>query len=305
MKRLVNILGLALFLALGVLAVAPLFLIIGDVLYRGIPAIIRLGGILEFLTGLPPDPTSEKGGIGPLLVGTLYMTALGALMGLAIGFPIGVYIGTMRKEFFANIARASVNVLVEFPTITIGLFVYAVFTVVATDVNNVLLGPLSDWLAGVLGDWVRQFIGPLAGFNAYAGASALAIVMIPYVALVTASAYASIPDSIREAAYSIGGSEFNSVFIVMRKAVARALLTAALLGTAKIAGETAPLLFTAFGNYYYAPFTEPTGAVPLWIWYAAQTPYDVLITSAYGAAAVLLLIVLALFAIAKLATRER
>lgn len=303
MRRLVNILGLLLFTALGFLAVTPLFLIVFDVFGRGIPAIIRLGGFWEFLTSLPPDPYSEKGGIGPLLVGTLYMTALGAVTGFIIGFPVGVYIGEFRKEFFAKVARASVNVLVEFPTITIGLFVYAIFLLVTKDLNSVLV-PISDWLSGALGDWVKQFIGPLSGFNAYAGALALAIIMIPYVALITASAYASIDQNIREAAYSTSGREFFAVFVVLRKAVSRAVLTAALLGTAKIAGETAPLLFTAFGNYYYAPFTQPTGAVSLWIWYAAQTPYDVQIASAYGAAAVLLLIVLGLFIVAKLATRQ-
>lgn len=303
MRRLANILGLLLFAALGFLAVTPLFLVIFNVFARGIPAIIQLGGFWGFLTGLPPDPYAEKGGIGPMLVGTLYMTALGAVAGFIIGFPVGVYIGEMRKEFFAKIARASVNVLVEFPTITIGLFVYAIFLLVTKDLNSVL-GPISDWLSVALGDWVKQFIGPLSGFSAYAGALALAIIMIPYVALITASAYASIDQNIREAAYSTSGREFFAVFVVLRKAVSRAVLTAALLGTAKITGETAPLLFTAFGNYYYAPFTQPTGAIPLWIWYAAQTPYDVQITSAYGAAAVLLLIVLGLFIVAKIATRQ-
>jgi phosphate transport system permease protein len=124
--------------------------------------------------------------------------------------------------------------------------------------------------------------------------------MIPYVALITASAYASIEQPLREAAYATGGREFNALFVVLRKAVSRAVLTAALLGTAKIAGETAPLLFTAFGNFYYAPFTGPTAAVPLWIWYAAQTPYEVQIDSAYGAAAVLLTIILTIFIIARI-----
>ncbi|AFA39946.1 ABC-type phosphate transport system, permease component [Pyrobaculum oguniense TE7] len=320
---------------MGVLAVLPLFLIIGDVMFKGVSAIVKqlgspweflawlppdpladrwgvgrllvgtLYSLWEFLTRLPPDPFADRWGIGPLLVGTLYMTALGAVVGFIVGFPIGVYIGEMRKEAFANVARASVNVLVEFPTITIGLFVYAVFVFVIEDLNRTLLSPLSEWLTSALGDGVGQFIGPLGGYNAYAGALALSIIMIPYVALVTASAYASIPDSIREAAYSISGREFKAMFIVLRKAVSRAVLTAALLGTAKIAGETAPLLFTALGNIYYAPFTQATAAIPLWIWYAAQTPYDVQIESAYGAAAVLLVIVLTLFAVAKLAAQKR
>jgi phosphate transport system permease protein len=181
----------------------------------------------------------------------------------------------------------------------IGLFVYAVMSLAKEDLNQYLLGPFSNAISP-LGGWITQFIGPLDGFNAYAGAAALSIIMIPYVALITASAYASIEQPLREAAYATAGREFNALFVVLRKAVSRAVLTAALLGTAKIAGETAPLLFTAFGNFYYAPFTGPTGAVPLWVWYAAQTPYEVQIASAYGAAAVLLTIILTIFIIARI-----
>jgi len=298
-RRVINWLGLGLFAFLGVAAVVPLFFIIGDVYIKGIDAINSLGGLWVFLTELPPTPFDESGGIGPMLVGTLYMTALGALLGIAVGFPLGVYIGEMRREKFANVARAGVNVLVEFPTIVIGLFVYAVMSLAKEDLNRYLLGPLSSAISP-LGEWVPWFIGPLDGFNAYAGAVALTLIMIPYVALITASAYASVEQPLREAAYATAGREFNALFVVLRKAVSRAVLTAALLGTAKIAGETAPLLFTAFGNFYYAPFTGPTGAVPLWVWYAAQTPYDVQIVSAYGAAAVLLTIILTIFIIARI-----
>ncbi len=298
-RRVINWLGLGLFAFLGVAAVVPLFFIIGDVYIKGIDAINSLGGLWHFLTELPPTPFDESGGIGPMLVGTLYMTALGALLGIAVGFPLGVYIGEMRRDKFANVARAGVNVLVEFPTIVIGLFVYAVMSLTKEDLNRYLLGPLSNAISP-LGEWIPWFIGPLDGFNAYAGAVALTLIMIPYVALITASAYASIEQPLREAAYATGGREFNALFVVLRKAVSRAVLTAALLGTAKIAGETAPLLFTAFGNFYYAPFTGPTGAVPLWIWYAAQTPYEVQIVSAYGAAAVLLTIILTIFIIARI-----
>jgi phosphate transport system permease protein len=305
-RMVINWLGLGLFAFLGVAAVVPLFFIIGDVYIKGIDAINSLGGLWHFLIELPPTPYDESGGIGPMLVGTFYMTALGALLGIAVGFPLGVYIGEMRKEKFVNVARAGVNVLVEFPTIVIGLFVYAVMSLAKEDLNQYLLSPLSNALSPLgewipwFGEWMPWFIGPLDGFNAYAGAAALSIIMIPYVALITASAYASIEQPLREAAYATAGREFNALFIVLRKAVSRAVLTAALLGTAKIAGETAPLLFTAFGNTYYAPFTGPTAAVSLWIWYAAQTPYEVQIASAYGAAAVLLTIILTIFIVARI-----
>ncbi|MFN3804549.1 MAG: PstA family ABC transporter permease [Pyrobaculum sp.] len=299
MRRALNTAGLALFAILAFLAVLPLFLIIIDVYTKGISAILRLGG-LNFLFDIPPSPDAERGGVGPLLVGTLYMTLLGAIVGILLGFPLGVYIGEFRKEYFANISRGGVNILVEFPTITVGLFVYALFSLSLVDINPILEN-MANVLSGAVGDWVKYFVGGLSQFNAYAGALALAIIMVPYVALFTASAYATIDQNTREAAYAIAGREYKAVFIVLRKAVSRAVLVAVLLGTAKIAGETAPLLFTAYGNYFYSPFTQATGAIPHWIWYAAQTPYDVQIASAYGAAAVLLTIVLAIF----LAARSR
>ncbi|MEM4439474.1 MAG: ABC transporter permease subunit [Pyrobaculum sp.] len=297
MRRVINYLGLSMFVALALMGVAPLFLIIYDIYSRGIPAIIELGG-WSFFIDIPPSPFVDKGGIGPQLVGSLYMTAIGALIGFAIGFPLGVYVGEFRRDLFANVSRGAVNMLVEFPTITIGLFVFTLLGLVRQDINPVL-EKIGDAAAKWFGDWVWYFIGPLDYYNAYAGAVALALIMIPYVALFTASAYSTVEPQLREAAYAVSGREYNAVFVVLRKVVARAILTAALLGTAKIAGETAPLIFTAFGNNYYGEFTKPTAAVPLWIYYASQTPYESLIISAYGAAAVLLTIILALFIIAR------
>lgn len=302
-RRLLNKIGLSLFAFLAVVGVLPLFLIVYDVYVKGVPAILELGG-WRFFVDIPPGPFDKVGGVGPQLVGTLYMTALGALVGFLVGFPLGVYIGEFRKDFFSNVARAGVNVLVEFPTITVGLFVFTLMGLVKDDLNKYVLSDLGAVATSVFGEWAGLFVGPLEHYNAYAGAVALALIMIPYVALFTASAYASIEPSLREAAYAISGREFKAVFVVLRKVVARAVLTAALLGTAKIAGETAPLIFTAFGNYYYSDFLGPTGAVTLWIFYASQTPYEVQILSAYGAAAILLTVVLAIFIAARFAGRQ-
>ena len=265
----------------GVLGGAALvYIFLAQVLYVGTAMAVKHGG-LAFLWNIPPTPADETGGIGPALLGTLYMTAIGAFFGFLIGFPAGIYLGEFRRELAAKVARIGVNVLVEFPTITIGLLVYALFS---------LLG--------------------MRAFSGYAGALALTIIMIPYVALFTAAAYASIAPAVREAAYAVTGSLYKTLFIVMRKVVARAVLVAFLLGTAKIAGETAPLLFTAFGNDYYTSeifgvdLGEPTGALTLLIYYMAQTPYTVQNEVAWGAAAVLLWIILAVFAVARLLQRS-
>lgn len=291
-RKIKNMIGTGVIILLAFLAAMPVLAVVVDVYIHGALAIAQLGGLYSFLVDLPPGPFADKGGVGPFIVGTLYMTALGAAAGILVGFPLGVYIGEFKREALSSISRASTNVLVEFPTISVGLFVYGVFSFMQKDLNNILkLLPSGGWLG-----W---FFGPLDAFNAYLGAAALAIVMVPYVALFTASAYASVEQSLREAAYSISGREYKALFTVLRKAVWRAVLTSFLLGTAKIAGETAPLLFTAFGNSYYAPFTGPTGAVSLWIYEAGQSNYPVWIASAYGAAAVLLTLVLALFIAAK------
>jgi phosphate transport system permease protein len=298
-RKVANWAGLCLLAALGAAAVVPLFALLADVYVRGVQAIAQLGGLIHFLTAPPPSPHETTGGIGPLLAGSLFMTALGALLGIAVGLPLGVYIGEFGRERLAGIARVGVMMFVEIPTVIVGLFVYALASFVVRDLNEYVLKPLSSALSAVLGGWTLWFVGPLDMFNAYAGALALALVMVPYVALVTASAYASVGQPLREAAYSIGVREFNAIFVVLRKAVSRAVITAALLGTAKIAGETAPLLFTAFGNVNYAPLTGPTGAVTLWVYYAAQTPYEALVMSAYGASAALLTVILIVFIAAR------
>jgi phosphate transport system permease protein len=303
-RRVKNWVGIGAIVVLSLFAVAPVLSVVVSIYAAGAAAIANLGGPATFLTAEPPDPFATSGGVGPLLAGTLYMTALGAAAGILVGFPVGIYIGEFKRDKLSHVARGAVNMLVEFPTIAMGLFVYGMFSMVRGDVNSVL-APLSRDLSSVLGGWVTWFVGPLDFYNAYIGAAALAIVMIPYVALFTASAYASIDQPLREAAYSLSGREYKAVFTVLRKVVWRAVLASFLLGTAKIAGETAPLFFTALGNHYYAPFTGPTGAVTLWIYEAAQSSYKVQVDSAYGAAAVLLTVVLALFILAKLLGRGR
>lgn len=303
MRRLLNLVGIGLITVLAVVAVVPIVSVVVDIYMKGIAAIGRLGGLWTFLTDIPPSPTATAGGVGSQLVGSLFMTALGAAVGILIGFPVGVYIGEYRRETLAHLSRGVVQTLVEFPTLAVGLFVASLFGLMRTEVNQIA-APVSERLAAALGDWVTYFVGELGPYNAYIGAAALGLVMMPYVALFTASSYASIVQPLREAAYSISSSEFGAVFVVLRKVVWRAVLTSFLLGTAKIAGETAPLLLTAFGNRYYAPFTGQTGAVSLWIYSAALQPYQVQVDSAYGAAAVLLTVVLTIFIVAKAVGRH-
>lgn len=269
----------ALAVAAAALALAPLFFIIGSTLYNGLTAIAAFGP--PFFWSLPPAGNELRGGVGPQLLGTLLMAALGAALGSALGIPLGVYIGERRHEGLASTARVGVQVLVEFPTLVVGLFVFSI--------------------AGK--------------FSGYAGAAALGIVMVPYVALLTGSALSNVKQPLREAAYALTGSEAKAVWVLVR-AVARAIVTAVLIGTAKIAGETAPLLFTAFGNDFYtgrlciagacAPFVDlgqPAPAVSLLVYHYAQSSFPAQVAAAWGAAAVLLAAVLALFILSRLLGR--
>lgn len=278
--------------------VAFVYIIIAQTLIYGLLAIAKFG-VVEFLTGTPPTSFSSRGGVGPQLLGTLYMTLIGAALGILFGLPAGVYIGEFKGDLAAKVARLGVNVVVEFPTITIGLFVYALSAYTVPFVNAYIAPLINE----VLRPWGVDF--RLQPFSGLAGAIALSIIMIPYVALFTAAAYASIPQHVREAAYAMTGSLLKTLFVVLRKAAWRAIQAAMLLGTAKIAGETAPLMFTAFGNNFYTSatfgvdLTQPTGSLTLLIYYMAQTPYSVQNDTAWGAAALLLIIVLVLFALSR------
>ncbi|MGC9117807.1 MAG: PstA family ABC transporter permease [Thermoproteus sp.] len=299
LRRLISVVVLLLISALALASIAPLFLITRDILASGVEAIARIGP--AFFTALPPSPNDATGGVGPALVGTLFMSALASLLGFAVGFPVGVYIGEYRHELAAKIARINVNVLVEFPTITIGLYVYAISESVAPSLDR-SLSPFLQWASGV--PVLGYFLGPISVFNAYAGAAALTLIMVPYVALFTASAYSSAERNLREAAYAIAGDERKALFVVMRKALGRSVLTAFLLGSAKVAGETAPLLFTSAFNDFYGPFTQYTASIPVLIYRFATTPFPIYKEVAYGAAAVLLLIVFALFISARALSRH-
>ncbi len=266
-KIMIGLIGL-----LAIVSAAPLFAIIASIYVNGARIISP-----RFLVDFPPPPLGgSDGGIGPALVGTLILMALSILIGGGLGLFTGIFLSEYGHHILSHYTRLSLQIMVEFPTVIIGLFAYAVLVL------------------------------PLRSFNAFAGAFALAIVIIPYVALQVREAYASIPYSLKEAAYSLGVSPFVVNLRILLSVARRGVATALLVGLARAAGETAPLLFTILGTTlsYFEGLDKPIGAVPLLIYNFALSPYERWHEVAWGAAAVLLTIILALFIVTRSLVKE-
>jgi len=259
---------------LSFLTILPLFHILYSVTVRGLPVLLE-GGI-EFLTGTLAPPGQGLGGIGPAIVGTFVLTFLASLMGLPLAILTGIYAAEYPNSLIGRMTRTLLLIMMEFPTILVGLFAMAIVVI------------------------------PMGTYSAIAGALALALVMMPYVAVYTEEALRNIPPIYREAAFSLGLTRFKVVFRILMGMAKKGILTGVLIGMAKVAGETAPLLFTAGGStrIYFAGLDQPIGAIPLLIYSLVQQPYENYHQIAWGAAFVLLLIFLAIFLPIRLSLKE-
>ncbi|MDW7990259.1 MAG: phosphate ABC transporter permease PstA [Archaeoglobaceae archaeon] len=256
-----------------IIALFPLFHIIYTVYTNGL--LILLRGGLDFLTQSLAPPGKEIGGIFPAIYGTFLLVFLSSLFGIPIAVLSGVFIAEYPNSVISKSTRTLLMILLEFPTILVGLFVMSVVVI------------------------------PLGTFSAIAGAIALAIVMLPYVASYTEQAMRSVPEKYKEAAYSLGLRKVRVVFSITMKIAKKGVITGLLIGVAKVTGETAPLIFTA-GNAWRSVggVGEPIGAIPLWIYYLVQQPYTNYHEIAWGASTVLLTIFLSIFIPLRLMIRE-
>ncbi len=258
--------------SLAIVSAIPIFAIIINIYSEGARHLT-----LDFLIDPPPPPVGGRvGGIGPALVGSLILTSLAVAIGGSIGFFTGLYLSEFSHTRLAQYTQMFLQIMVEFPTIIIGLFAYMVL------------------------------VAPLKRFNALAGALALSIVIIPYIALNVREAYRSIPYTLKEAAFSLGVSAPIAYLRILLSTARRGVLTALLIGMAKAAGETAPLLLTILGTTftYFGGLDQPINAIPLLIYNFALSPYERWHQVAWGAAAVLLTIILTIFIISRLIVRE-
>jgi phosphate transport system permease protein len=260
-RRLKNRLASGLALTCVILAMIPLLYILASVVMKGAPALSW-----EFLTNRTVGTGEPGEGIGNAIVGTLLLVLYASMIGLPVGILTGVYISEYGNNRFGATVRFFNDVLANFPSIVIGLLAYAL---VVTYLN--------------------------VGFSLIAGAVALAIIEIPIVANTTEEALRMVPNSLREGALALGISRWRTVIKVMLSSAKAGIVTGALLAIARISGETAPLLLTAFySNYWSFSPTEPVASLPLTIFRNYNSPSEVLLEQAWGAAIVLIMIVLSL-----------
>ncbi len=272
------------------LALAPLFAILASLVIHGGWVVVQRG--LAFLT--QPAPT----GIGPALYGTLLLAALSLLVALPLGLAVALFLYEFPGSKLSPSLRVIVQSLVEVPTILTGLFIYLL-----------LVDPLPPLRHFYEATGLARIL-PIGTYSGLAGALALALVVLPYVAVHAETVLRQIPPTYREAALALGATRQRAARIIAGMA-ARGLATAAIIAFAKAAGETAPLLFTAGGGYYAYPpsplaaLTGPVGAVSLLIFAYAREPTPDRVATAWGAALVLTLLTLALILASRLLTRER
>jgi len=254
---------------LTLIAILPLFHIIVTVFINGVPVVGGKG--LTFLAG-----TLSQGGIGPAIIGTFILIFLSSLIGLPIAILVGVYAYEYPDSLIGKLTKTLLQIMLEFPTILVGVFVMGIIAI------------------------------PMGTYSAFAGAFSLAIILMPYVAVYTYEAMREIPFTYREASFGLGLTRLKAIFRILVPLSKRGILTGILIGMAKVAGETAPLLFTAGGLYqsYSVGIFKPVGAVPLLIYTLVQSPSKAYHAMAWGASLVLLLIFLLIFIPVRMMLKE-
>ena len=254
-----------------IIATLPLLFIIFHLLRQG-ATFLRP----SFFTEMPKPMGEAGGGMANAIVGTLILIGTASILGLPIGIGAGLYLADRRGSPLATIVRFLSDVLNGLPSIVLGIFAW------------------------------EFLVRPFGGFSALAGGMALGAMMIPLVTRTTEEMIRLVPVSLREAALALGYTRWRtSVSIVLRTALP-GIVTGALVAIARIAGETAPLLFTALGNQFWSTaLREPIAALPLQIFAYAISPYETAHAQAWAGALVLIAIVLIISLIARYATRAR
>jgi phosphate transport system permease protein len=236
-----------------------------------------MGGInLAFFTELPKPVGEAGGGMANALGGTLKLVAMACAIGMPIGVLAGVFLSEFRQSSFATAVRFSADVMSGIPSITIGVVVYTVV------------------------------VRPMGRFSALAGSVALAIIMLPTVTRTTEELLRLVPESLREAALGLGLPKWRATLRIVLRTAAPGIVTGAMLAVARIGGETAPLLFTAFNNRFWGRgVDEPVASLPVQIYTYAVSPYEDWHRQAWAAALVLVTLTLLLNVTAKFLVRNR
>jgi len=254
------------------LGIGALVWILSGVIMRGVGALD-----LNFFTQLPTPPGMTGGGLANAILGTVAMTVAATLLSVPVGLLAGIYLAEFGQDSrVADQSRFAANVLMGMPSIIVGVFAYTLVVV------------------------------PLGHFSGYAGAVALAILMIPVVTRTTEDMLRLVPNTLRESALALGAPRWKVTLAVVFRAAKSGLITGILLAVARVSGETAPLLFTALDSpYWFHSLSGPTPNLTVTIFNYAMSPYDDWQRLAWGASLVITVGVLAFTLMARFALRTR
>jgi phosphate transport system permease protein len=240
-----------------VLVLTPLIAIFGYLVFKGIGAINW-----AFLTQLPKPVGEVGGGMGNGILGSALILGIGSLIGVPLGVGSGIYLSEFGRNRYSQIIRFTADVLNGVPSIVMGIAVYALVV-------------------------LRQ-----GHFSAFSGGIALGIMMVPTIARTTEEMLLMVPHSVREAAMGLGVSQWRTTLSITLPSASAGVITGIMLAFARVAGETAPLLFTAFGNQYWNRNpAQPTAALPLQIYTYAISPFDDWHRQAWAGALVLIVLI--------------
>lgn len=270
-RRATSHLMTALTVVAAALALLPLFAIFADLVVKGASSINW-----AFFVENPPSAGATGGGVANAIVGTLLVVGWASLIGLPVGIGAGIYLAEYPNTAFAGIVRFLADVLNGTPSVLAGIFVWT---------------------------WV---VRPMGHFSGFSGGVALAVLMLPMVARTTEEMVRLVPNSLREAALALGYPRWRTTLQIMVRTAWPGILTGGLVALARIAGETAPLLFTALGNLNFKmDLRQPMQTLSLQIYVFATSPFAAWHRLAWGAALVLMGLVLAIGLGARYVTRSR
>jgi phosphate transport system permease protein len=243
-----------------ILALIPLFLVLGYLLTKGVASLNW-----AFFTHMPAPVGEQGGGMANAIVGTLEVVGIACLIGVPIGIGAGLYLAANRAAKFTIWVRFSADVMMGVPSIVIGIFAYAVI------------------------------VRPFGGFSTLAGSIALATILIPLVTRTTEEMVLLVPPELREASLALGVPQWRTTLSVVARTALSGITTGVILAIARVAGETAPLLFTAFGNHFWSTsLFRPINTLTVQVYTYAISPFADWQRQAWAGAVVLTAIILAL-----------
>ncbi|PYX27951.1 MAG: phosphate ABC transporter permease PtsA [Acidobacteria bacterium] len=260
--------GVAVFTVL--LVLLPLVAIFGYLVYRGVGSINW-----AFLTQTPKPVGEPGGGMANAIVGSAFILGIASILGVPIGVGAGIYLAEFGRHRFGDAIRFTADVLNGVPSIVIGIVAYSIVVL-----------------------YQRHF-------SALAGGVALAIMMIPTITRTTEEMLLLVPQALREASYGLGIPRWRTTLSITLRTATSGVITGIMLAFARVAGETAPLLFTAFGNQYWNLHAEqPTAALPLQIYVYANSPYDDWHRQAWAGSFVLIILIVSAVSAVRFAVRR-